>query len=125
MRSGDLNPKNKYIGGIPMPIMKVNAIKKEEVMAISNSLIDELEALLKCPRNYFVLEVVANTFVMDGEVVEGLPRIEVYWFDRGQEVKDAFAQIVTKKVRQIGYENLDIIFFDLKEASYYENGEHF
>jgi hypothetical protein len=108
-----------------MPIMKIHTIKKEDVVAISTSLINELESLLKCPRNYFVLEVVTNTVIMDGAQVQGLPRIEVYWFNRGQVIQDAFAQIVTNKVHQVGYENVDVLFFELHQESFYENGTHF
>jgi len=108
-----------------MPIMKFHAIKKEDVIAISTTLINELESLLKCPRNYFVLEVVTDSFVMDGAQVKGLPRVDVYMFNRGQSIQDSFAHIVTEKFYQIGYENLDILFIELQEKSFYENGTHF
>jgi len=112
-------------GGINMPIMKLHAIKKDDIIAISTSLIDELEVLLKCPRNYFVLELVSNTTIMDGMEILGLPRVEVYWFKRDEMTQNAFVQIITNQLHQIGYENLDVIFFELQEQNYYENGSHF
>lgn len=108
-----------------MPRMKVKGIKLEAVCNVSKELIDELEALLKCPRDYFSIEHINSTFVKDGKVVEGYPFIEVEWFDRGHEVQDKVAKIITKFFKNAGYENLDIIFTVLIEKSYYENGEHF
>ncbi len=105
--------------------MKIKAIKKEDVCAISKELVDMLVDLLKCPRDYFVLEMVGSQFIMDGQDVAGLPMVEVYWFDRGQEIRDAYAKILTDKVREMGYEQLDIYFFNLAKENYYENGIHF
>jgi hypothetical protein len=69
--------------------------------------------------------VVQSTFIKDGEVVEGNPVIEISWFDRGQEIQDKTAKIITKYIQLIGYTNVDIIFITLDENKYYENGVHF
>lgn len=108
-----------------MPRIKVKGIKVEDVCKVSKKLIDELEALLECPRDYFSLEHINGTFIKDGEIVEGYPFIEVAWFDRGQEIQDKVAKTITKFFNSVGYDNLDIIFIMLKKESYYENGEHF
>lgn len=85
-----------------------------------------LEKLHKlCPRDYFSLEVIQSVYVRDGEIVDGAPVVEVYWFDRGQEVQDKVAKIITKYINYIGYPEVDVIFFVLEESRYYENGEHF
>ena len=108
-----------------MPALKFKAIDSKAVCNISKPLVDELQGTIQCPRDYFTIEIVQSTYIFDGELVEGPPIVEVYWFDRGQEVQDRVAKIITKYVNSIGYKNLDVIFNKLEESNYYENGEHF
>jgi hypothetical protein len=108
-----------------MPLLRIRAIEPKKVRVISKAMIDELERLLQCPRDYFVVEVIHSTFILDGEEVEGAPVVEVSWFDRGQELQDKAAEIITKYVRLVGYINCDVIFMPLEKEKYYENGKHF
>lgn len=108
-----------------MPMLKFKAIEAEDVITISKKLIDELQELIQCPRDYFSLSVDRSVYIKDGEFVKGDPVVEVSWFDRGQEVQDKAAKIITKYVNSVEYPNVDIIFFVLDESKYYENGEHF
>jgi len=108
-----------------MPVLKLKSIKDQKACAISKSLIDELQELLQCPRDYFSIELVESKFIMDGEFVDGPPIVEVSWFDRGQVVQDTAAKIITKYLNSVGYKSVDVIFHHLEESSYYENGEHF
>jgi hypothetical protein len=108
-----------------MPALKFKSIDAKKTCTISKELIDELQALLQCPRDYFSIEVVQSLFIMDGEFVNGSPVVEVSWFDRGQDVQDKAAKIITKYINSIDCPNVDVIFYKLEESSYYENGEHF
>lgn len=108
-----------------MPMLKFKAIETESVRKISKKLIDELQDLIQCPRDYFSLAIDQSVYINDGEIVKGEPMVEVSWFDRGQEVQDKAAKIITKYVNLAGYKNVDVIFFVLDESKYYENGEHF
>lgn len=108
-----------------MPALKFKAIDSKAVCNISKPLVDELQVAIQCPRDYFTIEIVQSTYIFDGELVEGPSVVEVSWFDRGQEVQDKVARIITKYVNSIGYKNLDVIFNKLQESNYYENGEHF
>lgn len=108
-----------------MPALKFKAIESEKVCAISRDLVDELQEIVKCPRDYFILEAVQSTFIKDGEFVKGYPVVEISWFNRGQEIQDKVAKAVTKYVHSMGYHDVDVIFIALKENEYYENGEHF
>ncbi|SHE40024.1 DUF1904 domain-containing protein [Clostridium fallax] len=108
-----------------MPQLQFKSIKKDDICAISTKLIDELQKVLECPRDYFTLEIINNSYIFDGKEVNSYPIIEVKWFDRGQEVQDKIAKIITKNLKEIGYNSVDIFFTILKENNYYENGEHF
>lgn len=108
-----------------MPALKFKSIDENKALSISKQLIDELQELIQCPREYFSIELVQSKFIMDGIFVEGPQMVDVFWFDRGQEVQDKAAKIITKHINSVGYENVDIIFYSLEKNKYYENGEHF
>jgi hypothetical protein len=108
-----------------MPTLRFRAVEPKKICNISKILVDELQVLLDCPRDYFNIESVQSIFINDGEYVEGYPFVEIAWFDRGQEIQDKAAEIVTKHIHSIGYSNVDIIFTILQKEKYYENGKHF
>lgn len=108
-----------------MPILTFRAVKQDEIIKISKELIDELEQLLNCPRDYFTIELRNSTFIKDGKLCSGYPIVDVAWFDRGQELQDEVAKIINKHIKEFGYETVDIIFHKLNEEAYYENGKHF
>lgn len=107
-----------------MPMIKIKGIPQEEVIKESKALIDSLVEIIKCPRDYFTIELVNNTFIMDGEIVEPPTVVEVAWFDRGQEVQDKVAKAITSHLKK-DRPCLDVIFQGLENRCYYENGEHF
>ncbi|HBG1558843.1 DUF1904 family protein [Clostridioides difficile] len=54
------------------------------------------------------------------------PFVEVAWFDRGQEVQDIVARIITDSIRNnLDVESMDLAFTVFEKEKYYENGEHF
>ncbi|NEZ47760.1 DUF1904 family protein [Clostridium niameyense] len=107
-----------------MPMIKVRGISKEEVIKESSKLIDLLVEIIECPRDYFSIELINNTFIMDGEVTDAPSIIEVEWFDRGQEVQDKVAKTITEYFKK-DRECLDVVFKSLECKNYYENGKHF
>jgi len=108
-----------------MPALRLKSIDSKKVLLISKALIDELQELIQCPRDYFSIELAQSSFIFDGEFVEGPPEVDIFWFDRGQEIQDKVAKLITKYINSIGYNNIDVIFHSLEESKYYENGEHF
>ena len=67
-------------------------------------MIDELVDAVKCPRDYFEIECIKSVAIRDGKIADVYPFVEVAWFDRGQEVQDTVAKIITDNIR----ENLNI-----------------
>lgn len=108
-----------------MPSLKFKAMDSEKIKVVSKELVDELQSLLQCPRDYFNIEIAQSLYVRDGEYVSGYPMVEVAWFERPQEIQDQAAKIITKFVNKAGYDSVDVIFTLLQENNYYENGEHF
>lgn len=108
-----------------MPQLIFKGITKEAVKGISKKLVDELQEIIVCPRDYFTLEVPETAYILDGQELSGNPLIQVNWFDRGQDVQDRTAATIDKYIRQAGYEQVDIFFIRLAEDCYYENGSHY
>lgn len=108
-----------------MPHIRFRGMEKEQIKSLSREMVDELQRIIGCPREYFVLEHIDSTFFMDGEEVKPLPFIEVHWFDRGQEVRDKTAKCITAHVKAQGVRNVDVAFCNFEKNCYYENGEHF
>lgn len=108
-----------------MPQLRFKAIDENKALSISKELINELQELIQCPREYFSIELVESRFIMDNEFVKGPQMIDVYWFDRGQVIQDKAAKIITKHIFSVGYKSIDVIFHNLEHSKYYENGEHF
>ena len=108
-----------------MPQIKARNIKKEDLCKISKPLVDELQNMLGCPRDYFTIELIHSTFIQDGDVTDGYPYVEIAWFDRGQETQNKVAKLITSHLQKVGYENVDVFFTLFQKNSYYENGEHF
>jgi len=108
-----------------MPQLIIRGLEKTEVQKISKLLVDELTVVIGCPRDYFTIELLASTFIRDGEEVAGTPLIQVNWFDRGQAIQDQAAAAIDHHIRALGYNQIEIFFTVLQEAKYYENGKHY
>lgn len=108
-----------------MPQLKVRGIEPQKICKISKALVDELTEIVGCPRDYFTIECINTTSILDGEIVDTFPFIEVSWFDRGQEVQDNVAQVITKFIHELDIDEIEIAFTLFKENKYYSNGVHF
>jgi len=110
-----------------MPHFRFRAVEPQTVQTLSKPLTDALESLMKSPREDFTFEYIYTTFYHEGEVSSAYPFVEVLWFDRGQEVKDTVASIITQQVCDVIGEDIDVavIFNALKPEDYYDNGEHY
>ncbi|MDE1338530.1 DUF1904 domain-containing protein [Vibrio aestuarianus] len=110
-----------------MPHFRFRAVEPQTVQALSKPLIDDLESVMGSPREDFTFEYIYTTFFHEGEVSPAYPFIEVFWFERGQEVRDTVAQVVTKQVKEIVGEdnNVAVIFTALEPSAYYDNAKHY
>ncbi|WNC15706.1 DUF1904 family protein [Brevibacillus brevis] len=108
-----------------MPQLIVRGIKAEQLATVSEPLLTELAALCGCGTDNFTIECLHTTGVFGGKVVESYPFIEVGWFERGQETRDRFAEIVTRHVLSLGIPEVEMAFIPYQKESYYANGKHF
>lgn len=110
-----------------MPHLRFRAVEPQLVQTLSKPLTDELQPHMACPREDFTFEYIYTTFFQEGEVNSAYPFVEVLWFDRGQQTKDAVAMIITTQVRAVIGEDADVavIFTPLEGSDYYDNGQHY
>ncbi|WP_278682517.1 DUF1904 domain-containing protein [Paraclostridium bifermentans] len=109
-----------------MPQIKIRGINETDVCKISENMIDKLVEAVKCSRDYFEIECIKSVAIRDGKIAEVYPFVEVAWFDRGQEVQDIVAKIITDSIRNnLDVESMDLAFTVFEKEKYYENGEHF
>lgn len=106
-----------------MPQIKIRGIETEIIRKLSKQLVDELAVLTESPRDYFTLEVIHSTFIMDGDVVPGYPFVEIAWFERGQAIQDQVAQAISRLLNEGGCSSVDIMFTILEKPRYYEFGD--
>ena len=106
-----------------MPHLFIRGVTVEQVKNISKPLVQELADLCACGTDNFTLEVVQSTFVFDEREVPGYPFIEVKWFERGQEIRDEFANIITKQVQSLEIPEVEVAFSTFRESDYYLNGK--
>ncbi|MFS0780426.1 DUF1904 family protein [Bacillus sp. 1P06AnD] len=106
-----------------MPQIRFRGVSIDQTKSISKAMVHELAELCECGKDNFTLECVQSTYVSEGETIDMYPFIEVEWFERGQEVRDAFAEIVTKHVLGLGMDEVEIAFNTYKESGYYINGK--
>ncbi|WP_276355551.1 DUF1904 family protein [Cohnella caldifontis] len=105
-----------------MPHLTFRGVSVEQVKAISVTLAAELAELCRCPREDILLEVSHTTAVVQGETAVSYPFVEAAWFDRGEEIRDRFAEIVDRHLRQAGIAESEIAFRIYRQDHYYING---
>ena len=108
-----------------MPQLIIKGLAIDKVKDISKVLVDDLQAIIGCPREYFTIEAVNSLFIMDGLQTKITPLVQVNWFDRGQEVQDKAAAAIYRRIQDVGYNDVEIFFIVLEEKRYYENGVHY
>jgi Domain of unknown function (DUF1904) len=108
-----------------VPHLVFRGVSVEQVKTMSKSLVDELATVCSCGKDNFTLEIFSSSFVFDQDEVPGFPFIEVKWFERGQEIRDQFAQVITKYVQSFDIPEVEVAFTTYLESAYYSNGKSF
>ncbi len=109
-----------------MPHIRCRGMEREEILNLSETLLDFLVDLIGVPRDHFTLEYVNTGFIRDGRSdTMAYPFIEILWFAREEEKKRVIAKYLTNAFQNIGYPTVTVYFTDLDPKQYYENADHF
>jgi hypothetical protein len=103
-----------------MPILEFSGIEEKAIVNCQKELIDRLSQATESSTDNFVLMLDQKK-----QITPSCYYVNVKWFDRGQEVQDKCAEIITEILKKEGVRPLDIIFHVLNENRYYEDGKHF
>lgn len=107
-----------------MPHLLFRGVPAERLQTVAVPLAEDLAALCGCGTDNFTLSCLHAT-----NVFGALPNdpafafVEVGWFERGQQVRNQFAEAVTRHVLQLDIPEVEIVFHAYREDSYYINGK--
>ncbi len=108
-----------------MPHIRFRAIDISILRSFSGNLASRIRDVMKCPLEDVTIEHISSTYV---SAFDPAPFVEVLWFNRGQEVQDSAALVITEVVRQ-EFQNpeqpVTVVFTALDRSGYYDNGVHY
>lgn len=111
-----------------MPNIKVYGVEPAQVQALSGVLTPALSATIGCPADWLSFFAGGAIFSC-GQPLKTDVYVQVDWFSRGETVQDAVAQVITDGIKAVdgmdGVETVTVVFMELKESRYYENGQHY
>lgn len=109
---------------ITLPHIVFRGINIQQLKNISKPLLEELADICECGTDNFTFQLPSSVFVFNGEETEAFPLIEVKWFERGQQIRNLFAQAVTNYLLELGLPEVEVVFTAYSEEAYYINGKH-
>ncbi len=110
-----------------MPHIRCRGMKRDDVAAISETLVEQLADLTKTPTAHFTIEYIPSEFIATRFGGQAYPFIELFWFDRGQEMQDAAAQVITSVVKLVAGDESEVavVVQPFARTAYYDNGQHY
>ncbi|SFE43310.1 protein of unknown function [Paenibacillus catalpae] len=107
-----------------MPQLLFRGIPAERLSTVSLALAEELASICECGTDNFTMDYIHTTAIFGGlDEGQSYPFVEVGWFERGQAVRDRFAQAITTYLASIGTDEVEVAFRTYREDSYYINGK--
>ena len=107
-----------------MPQLIVKGIREDEVKVLAKSAAPDLADICNCPIDWFTFDYIPSKFYdfTGKEIVN--PVIQVWWFERPQELQDKVAKCLDKHIKSFGYTFSQISFSIFYDESIYKDGEH-
>ncbi|WP_316674199.1 DUF1904 family protein [uncultured Tolumonas sp.] len=108
-----------------MPHIRCRGMQRDLVVAISETLVEQLAELTKAPAAHFTIEYIPAEFIATRFGGQAYPFIELFWFDRGQEMQDAAVRLITSIVKSKLEADVAVVVQPLQRTNYYDNGQHY
>ena len=105
-----------------MPHLRIRNIELERLTAASSRLVDRLQAAIGCQRDWLTIEHEPVTAIRDGQRISGNPFVTVLWFSRPEDIARRVAAILSEELRGSA-DFVTVVFTELSETLYFENGE--
>ncbi|WP_320152385.1 DUF1904 family protein [uncultured Tolumonas sp.] len=108
-----------------MPHIRCRGMQRDIVVAISEILVEQLAELTKAPAAHFTIEYIPAEFIATRFGGQAYPFVELFWFDRGQEMQNAAAQLITSIVKSKLEMDVAVVVQPIQRTNYYDNGQHY
>lgn len=106
-----------------VPHLLIRGVDPDRLGSVSEAMVGELAVIFDCPPDHILLECLHTTAVFAGKRVASYPFVEVNWFERGMETRDAAAACIDRHMRvSLGVEEMEIAFRVYTPDAYYSNG---
>ena len=104
-----------------MPHLRFRGCDEAALESLIPGLLPRLAEGFACPEDWITVECVATRFLTRPVA----PFLEILWFERGQEVRDAIVARVVEAFAGHGLGVPTVVFLALEKTAYYEDGRHF
>lgn len=109
-----------------MPHLWFKGIAADKLHAVCEPLASELAELCECGTGNFTMEISNGTVIWGNEEGDkSYVLVEVAWFERGRETRDAFAAAVTRHLLKLSEADIEVAFRTYSKDGYYLNGQAF
>ena len=108
-----------------MPHIRVRGMYEEDLRKVAPKFVEDLVRIVDCPRDHISIELIPSIWIEEAGSCKAYPFVEMHWFARGQEKQDQVASALTDAIIEEGFEEVAVLFYDLKASSYYDNGQHY
>ena len=103
-----------------MPQITIKGFTDQQMKDVSIPLTRKLSAVIGCPEDWLILELVPSTFYAGGQQSAGFSIIQVSWFDRPDPVREEVAAILRDTAFELGHTLVQVIFTTLSPDRFYE-----
>ena len=106
-----------------MPHLVVRGVSAEALRSAAPALVQQLAELCDCGTDNFTVSGLHTTAAWGGAPDEpSFAFVEVGWFERGNEIRNRFARLVTESLMPLGLDEVEVVFVTYREEAYYING---
>jgi hypothetical protein len=101
-----------------MPFLRFKGFEKKYIEAITPRLIREFSMIADVPE-----EIVKVELLEINQITDSPSSVEIYMFQRKQEIHDAIAAMIHEKISEYGYCHAHIFYVILTHELYYKEGK--
>jgi|GEM_PF-4755775 len=103
-----------------MPKVIVSGVSKHAMLQAVPRINERLEKELNIPEEWVETELLSCEFFSSKGVVEHCPMIDIYWFNRPQDVCNAAAAIYADELHAEGYDRVILQFIETARNLWYD-----
>lgn len=103
-----------------MPQIIIKGISASRMEKLAAPAIEIVSRLVKCPEDWVTLELCESKFFVKEGLTEQYPILQIWWYERPQEVQDQVAKELSALFLKEGFFLVQISFHLFDKKDYYE-----